>query len=126
MSNSENTRYKPTKIPVVVRKWRDSNKLFAMFVTTPYNSDHQMCMAYSIETSTTWCNPIKVARQTVEVSRTEAEEFLERIDHRRFKKEINENPDASFEIQQRDRVVRNALTRKEKLDASSSSKTIAA
>lgn len=115
-----------TKLPVVVRRWRDTNKLVVLFVTTPCNEDATRCWAYDEDKSTHWCNPIKVGRQTVEVKRGEAEKFLQRIDSRDYKLDIGENPKAQFEIHQRDRIVHNMMLRKEKWNARNTSQATAA
>ena len=114
------------KIPVLVRRWRDTNKLVALFITTPYNEDVTRCWAYDEDKSTHWCNPIKVGRQTVEVERGEAEKFLERVNTGQYKLAIGEDPKAQFEIHQRDRIVQNMMQRKEKWNARNSSQTTAA
>lgn len=114
------------KIPVLVRRWRDTNKLVALFVTTPYNEDVTRCWAYDKDKSVHWCNPIKVSRQTVEVERTEAEEFVEHINSREYKKSIGEDPRQQFEIHQRSRSISNMLLRKEKWNAQNPSKTTTA
>lgn len=103
-----------SKLPVVVRKWRDTNKLVALFITTPYNADTTRCWAYDQDKSVHWCNPLKVMRQTVEVERSEAEKLLTHIDTAQYKIAIGEDPAAQFEIHQRDRTVANMVQRKEK------------
>lgn len=114
------------KIPVLVRRWRDTNKLVALFITTPHNEDITQCWAYDADKSTHWCNPTKVGKRTVEVERTEAEQFVERVNSREYKTAIGEQPDMPFEIHQRDRIAQNMMQRKEKWNARNTSQATTA
>lgn len=114
------------KIPVVVRMFRDTKNLIALFVTTPYNEDVTKCWAYEAGNGLTYAVPTRVYKQSVPVDRSLADKFVELFDRRMYRVEIGEQADARFEVHQRDRIVQNMVLRKEKWNARNTSQTTTA
>lgn len=103
------------KIPVLVRRWRDTRKLIAIFITSPYETSPTKCWAYEMSKSLDWCSTISVLNRTTRISNAIAEEFVKCFDTPTYKKAIGEDPQSKFEIHQRYRPVTDSLARKQKL-----------